>query len=261
MTENNLERAQREEALYDSEQFAGEYESHWSRFGHAQGPGYYKDYYASLIRDVLTENAKGKTVLELGATYWFSCLDLDNFHPASLTCINISQRELEKGRALYQSVCNGAAEFKLMDAHRLEFADESFDIVYGGGILHHLDFEVAAREVFRVLKPGGTCVFIEPLAANPIGKLVRRLTPNVRTSDERPLGKAELAILDRYFKTDYRFMQLFYVPAGVLSAKLFKTPYNRLMKAAFNVDKFLERHSPLWFKMLFRHLHIVGKKD
>jgi len=46
------------------------------------------------------------------------------------------------------------------DAESLPFADESFDLVLGHAVLHHLpDLERAFREFHRVLKPGGRVVF------------------------------------------------------------------------------------------------------
>lgn len=43
------------------------------------------------------------------------------------------------------------------DAECLEFADGFFDIVYSWGVLHHSpDTKKAVREVWRVLKPGGS---------------------------------------------------------------------------------------------------------
>ena len=43
------------------------------------------------------------------------------------------------------------------EADRLPFPDESFDLVFGHAVLHHLpDLEAAFAEFRRVLKPGGT---------------------------------------------------------------------------------------------------------
>lgn len=48
------------------------------------------------------------------------------------------------------------------DAENLPFADNSFDVIYGRSILHHLqDVPKALREAKRVLKPGGEVIFVE----------------------------------------------------------------------------------------------------
>ncbi len=49
------------------------------------------------------------------------------------------------------------ADFALADAERLPFADDSFDVFYSNGVLHHTpETSAAIREAHRVLKPGGT---------------------------------------------------------------------------------------------------------
>jgi SAM-dependent methyltransferase len=47
-----------------------------------------------------------------------------------------------------------------VDAERLPFADESFDLVFGHAVLHHIpDLARAFREFERVLVPGGSLLF------------------------------------------------------------------------------------------------------
>jgi ubiquinone/menaquinone biosynthesis C-methylase UbiE len=47
------------------------------------------------------------------------------------------------------------------DGENLPFADDTFDIVYSNGVLHHTpDTERAIAEVYRVLKPGGQAVIM-----------------------------------------------------------------------------------------------------
>jgi ubiquinone/menaquinone biosynthesis C-methylase UbiE len=53
------------------------------------------------------------------------------------------------------------------DAEQLPFADESFDLVLGHAVLHHIpDLDRAAAEFMRVLRPGGTVVFCGEPSAN-----------------------------------------------------------------------------------------------
>jgi len=66
--------------------------------------------------------------------------------------------------AIAAGVTTGLA---VMDAHRLEFADESFDKVVSFHCIEHIpDLERALREMDRVLRPGGSLLLVYP--AEPI---------------------------------------------------------------------------------------------
>ena len=100
----------------------------------------------------------------------------------------------------------------VMDAEHLEFPDDSFDVVLGSGILHHLDLDASFREVARVLAPGGRAVFFEPMGHNPAINLYRRLTPAMRSPDEHPLRMSDIAAARRWFghtETDFHVLSTF----------------------------------------------------
>ena len=49
-----------------------------------------------------------------------------------------------------------------MSAQQMSFDDDTFDYAVGLGALHHLNLELAGKEISRVLKPGGKAIFLEP---------------------------------------------------------------------------------------------------
>ena len=99
----------------------------------------------------------------------------------------------------------GAARFAVGSAHDLPFASGSFDLVVGIAILHHLDLDLASREVFRVLRDGGRAIFQEPVRDSRLVRTVRRAIP-YRAPDvspfERPLTMAELRRFASPFHVD-----------------------------------------------------------
>ena len=102
-------------------------------------------------------------------------------------------------------------------------------------------------------------MFYEPLGINPVGKVVRRLTPFARTADEKPLGYKELREISEMFDTRFDYEQLLSVPFGVLSRALLRRPQNRLTRLAFRLDRAIdERMPPL--RPLYRHVTIHGRK-
>lgn len=58
--------------------------------------------------------------------------------------------------------------FKRENCEQLSFKEETFEIVCGVSILHHVDLNRALREAHRVLKKGGRLFFTEPNLLNPI---------------------------------------------------------------------------------------------
>lgn len=68
--------------------------------------------------------------------------------------------------------------FLVMDAKRLAFAGDNFDVVFCAGLFHHLsdeDARTAAREMLRAAKPGGQIWIIDgvfPRKANLLGYIL-----------------------------------------------------------------------------------------
>jgi len=122
---------------------------------------------------------------------------------ARVVGIDISPKLIETARASAARMgLNGLCpQFMVGDAHHTAFADNSFDYVVGNGALHHLDLDMAFAEIARVLKPGGRAIFMEPMYHHPILWMVRRLTPNAHSADEKPLSFDDFAKATKWFRT------------------------------------------------------------
>ncbi|ASR37611.1 methyltransferase type 11 [Prauserella marina] len=75
---------------------------------------------------------------------------------------------------------------RVADAERIPYDDNTFDLVVGHAVLHHIpDVQSAFREVLRVLKPGGRFVFageptkIGDFYARRLGRVTWWLTTNI----------------------------------------------------------------------------------
>lgn len=65
---------------------------------------------------------------------------------ATVVGIDISQEAIRQAQdRMFQTRFGGRVEFFVMDAHNTEFPDNSFDVVCGISIIHHLDIDQAYR--------------------------------------------------------------------------------------------------------------------
>jgi len=75
--------------------------------------------------------------------------------------------------------------FLQADAENTKLPDNSIDVVICCGMLHHLDLSYAFPELRRILAPGGKLLALEALDYNPLIKLYRKMTPEMRTDWEK----------------------------------------------------------------------------
>ena len=77
---------------------------------------------------------------------------------ANYTGIDLTQAAVDLAQKRFE-LFNLPGTFRVADAERLDFPDNSFDMVYSHGVLHHTpDTAGAVREIHRVLRPGGRAV-------------------------------------------------------------------------------------------------------
>jgi ubiquinone/menaquinone biosynthesis C-methylase UbiE len=150
--------------------------------------------------------AAGETfgdALEIGSgTGYFSLNLMQSGMIERLTATDISPGMLEQAAATAERLGLGDAVTTVVtEAETLPFDDESFDLVLGHAVLHHIpDLDGAFAEFKRVLRPGGRIVFAgEPsrygdrLAALPkrTGVLVAPAWRRLVGADQRAVAEAE----------------------------------------------------------------------
>jgi len=148
------------------------------------------EYVFSLLGDV-----RGRTVLDYGCGSGENTIALVKRGAAAIA-VDISPHLVRLAeRRLALNGLAGAARFIVASGHDLPLERESVDVVIGVAILHHLDLKAAAREVHRVLRPGGRAIFKEPVRDSRLVRAVRAAIPYRRddvSPFERPLTSSEL---------------------------------------------------------------------
>lgn len=185
------------------ERIAREQAFHNERFGAAEARKQDAFYFAvtagaECYKRRVQEAAAGRDVLEYGCACGLNSVSLAA-KARSIVGIDISDVAIGQARAAAAASGVSNATFHVDNAERLSFQDGSFDVVFGSGILHHLDFDAAIFELRRVLRPGGRAIFWEPLGHNAAINLYRRLTPHARTADEHPLLRSDFDLIRRRF--------------------------------------------------------------
>ena len=140
-------------------------------------------------------NSTNAQILDYGCGIGNSLRKVIEFNPEKIVGIDISEVSIQKARKI--SDTNSKIELFVDNCEKTKFQDNSFDIVYGTGILHHLNLEICLDEIQRILRPGGKFLFIEPLGTNPLINLYRKLTPNSRSVDEHPLIDKDFDLIQK----------------------------------------------------------------
>jgi SAM-dependent methyltransferase len=102
-------------------------------------------------------SARGLKVLEIGCGLGTDGAQFAEAG-ADYTGVDLTDAAVELARKRFE-LFGLPGKFQTADAENLDFADESFDLVYSHGVLHHTpDTAKAIREVHRVLRPGGRAI-------------------------------------------------------------------------------------------------------
>jgi ubiquinone/menaquinone biosynthesis C-methylase UbiE len=100
------------------------------------------------------KSARGLRVLEIGVGMGADYLEWLKAG-ANATGVDLSATSIERSRLRCQQA-GYQPDLRVADGEQLPFPDNSFDVVYSYGVMHHSpNTEQCVREAWRVLKPGG----------------------------------------------------------------------------------------------------------
>jgi len=183
----------------------------------------------------LYSNAKNSEILDYGCGVGPVIEKVVKFKPKKITGIDISDISITKAKEKFVN-SGDKVELLVDNCENTTFSNEKFDIVYGLGILHHLQFSKCINEISRILKPDGALLFIEPLGTNPFINLYRLLTPKSRSVDEHPLKFEDFKMMKEKFKSIhikyYGFLTLIFFP-------LYKSNKSKVFKLLVKLDQLL----------------------
>jgi ubiquinone/menaquinone biosynthesis C-methylase UbiE len=116
---------------------------------------YTKEWHIPIAADF--ESARGLKVLEIGCGLGTDGAQFAQAG-ADYTGVDLTEAAVDLARKRFE-MFDLPGKFQTADAEQLEFADETFDIVYSHGVLHHTpEPKKAIREIHRVLRTGGRAV-------------------------------------------------------------------------------------------------------
>lgn len=242
----------------------------WPDLYQAESTQYYRRCEIALVERYLGD-ARGKTVLKLDL--WNEAVNtrlLQWIEGQGARVFGMDVSEVTTGRARrnFQRE-ERSGHFIQGDIRGLPFATSSFDFVYTMGTIEHVrEYEIAIREVRRVLKPGGVAVIGVPHKWDLFGRpllvwLLERfnLYPY---SPERAFGAGELrATVERNGLTVEQRTGLLFVPGIVRLADLFLhvrgLPMARLTAAATRPFEYAEQRWE-WARRLGYLVAVVARK-
>lgn len=202
-----------------------------------------KKHYESGARTLLDFGCGGGIYAAIFASLGFRVSAFD-ISPRSIE----TARKVAAGHGLSQDI-----EFSVQRAEDLHYADNTFDVVVGIDVLHHVEIAPSVAESIRVLKPGGIAFFREWIEVPGLDYLrnsapIRFFFSNEKnlnpcayiTQDERKLTKRDLAVIRGLCSamTERRF----YIFARL--DRLLRNPQNRSASFMEKADYFLCRKIP-----------------
>lgn len=216
-----------------------------------------------FLYSLLSSRCRGGKILDYGCGTGIHLVNLAKIG-REVVGIDLSKKSLEIAeKRLKNERLDGRVKVLLMDCEKLEFPDNSFDVVFDGGTFSSLDLDKTLSEISRVLKPNGILMGIETLGHNPFTNLKRKINKirGKRTgwAAEHIFKMDDFKKAEKYFnKKDVYFFHL----VSWLAFPFMNLPGGKiLLKLLERIDHLVIFASPFLKKYSFKTVFVFyGKK-
>lgn len=196
-------------------------------------------------------DVSGLKILDFGCGNGWVSIQLAKKGAKKVYGIDISGELIKKGNMWVENEgFSSKIDLKKMPGEKLVFPGEFFDLILGSAILHHTEIELALKSIFRVLKPEGRGIFIEPLNQNIFLRIWRLLTPWRRSPTEKALTNKDLNLIQSIFPNSklnyFLFTSIFSEGLTLLFPKCKTLIYFNILLE--KIDNRLLKALPFWGK-------------
>ena len=199
-----------------------------------------------LLSEIPQNVLRSGTILDYGCGLGNLSIFLICSGANNVFAIDISDVAIEKFiEIIYANNLSYKIKAKRCSVTNIPFPDNTFDVVVGQAILHHIyGLENVENELHRILKPGGKVIFTDSLSDSLFMRIPRIITMwrfNKKYPDQ---GEQHM-----YRKKIHEF------------GRLFKTTTIREHSMIFMIKRFFRgHHNKDWVKSVLRIAHLVDLK-
>ena len=161
-------------------------------------------YHLPPLFDRLAQEYPNGQMLEVGCSMGNDTIEFAK-RGFQVSGIDITEKAIELIKQRF-ALYGMQGDFRVADAENLPFEDNSFDLVYSFGVLHHTpNTEKAIREIHRVLKPNGKASIrlYNQLSLNWVAHALTGVPFDGSKSDPCPVEKAYPFFQVKSFFKDY----------------------------------------------------------
>jgi ubiquinone/menaquinone biosynthesis C-methylase UbiE len=140
---------------------------------------------SSYVENWIKQHSKGKIFLDYASGNGLNAIKAAKAGAELAIGIDLSDISIKNARKFAKE--GGVSDntyFVMGDCENTGLPSNCIDVCICSGMLHHLDLRYAFCELRRILKPGGVILARESLDYNPLIRLYRKLTPQMRTEWE-----------------------------------------------------------------------------